>query len=64
LYTFTFAYSMLSVNDELLTYVYTNVCSFHWILFNIEVDRGRVQIMDPLDRDMEQYRDMLDMIQK
>ena len=55
---------MLSVNDELLTYVYTNVCSYHWILFIIEVDRGLVQIMDPLDRDMEQYRDMQDMLQK
>jgi hypothetical protein len=31
---------------------------FHWILLNIEVDRGRVQVMDSLNRDMEQFRDM------
>jgi hypothetical protein len=29
------------------------MCRFHWILLNIEVDRGRVQVMDPLKRDME-----------
>ena len=53
---------MLSVIDELLTYI--NMCSFHWILLNIEVDRGNVEVMDPLKRDMEQFRDMQDMLQK
>jgi hypothetical protein len=60
LYTFTFAYSILSVIDELLR----NVCKFRWILLNIKVDRGRVQVMNPLKRDMEQFRGMQDMLHK
>jgi hypothetical protein len=29
----------------------------------IEIDNGRVQVLDPLKRDMEQFRDMQDMLQ-
>jgi hypothetical protein len=29
---------------------------------NIEVDNGRIQVFDPLNRDMEQFRDMQDML--
>jgi hypothetical protein len=29
---------------------------------NIEVDNGRVQVFDPLKRDMEQFHDMQDML--
>ena len=27
-----------------------NVCSFHWILLDIQVYKGRVEVMDPLRR--------------
>jgi hypothetical protein len=40
------------------------MCRFHWILRNIEVDNGRVQVFDPLNRDMELFRDMQDMLQR
>jgi hypothetical protein len=29
------------------------MCRFHWILMNIEIDNGRVKVLDPLRRDME-----------
>jgi hypothetical protein len=45
-----------------VTDIYINVYRFHWILLNIAVDRGRVQVIDPLKRDMEQFRDMQDML--
>jgi hypothetical protein len=54
LYTFTFAYSMLSVIDKLLTYI--NLCIYHWIMLNIEPDFGSVKIMDSLQKDGEQYQ--------
>jgi hypothetical protein len=31
---------------------------------NIEIDNGRVQVLDPLRRDMEQFQDMQDMLQE
>jgi hypothetical protein len=31
---------------------------------NVEVDSGRVQVFDPLNRDMVQFCDMQDMLQK
>jgi hypothetical protein len=34
------------------------------ILMNIEIDNGRVQVLDPLKIDMEQFRDMQDMLQE
>jgi hypothetical protein len=40
------------------------MCRFHWILMNIEVDNGRVEVLDPLRRDMEQFHDMQDMLQE
>jgi hypothetical protein len=39
------------------------MCRFHWILFNIEVDNGRVEVLDPLRRDMEEF-DMQNMPQE
>jgi hypothetical protein len=30
----------------------------------IEIDNGRVQVMDPLRRDMEQFHNMRDMLQE
>jgi hypothetical protein len=40
------------------------MCRFQWILFNIEVDNGRVEVLDPLRRDMEEFRDMQNMLQE
>jgi hypothetical protein len=40
------------------------MCRFHWIPMNIEVDNGRVEVLDPLKREMEQFRDMQDMLQE
>jgi hypothetical protein len=40
------------------------MCRFHWILMNIEIDNGRVQVLDPLKSDMEQFPDMQDMLQE
>ena len=64
LYTFYFAYSMLSVIDELCMPAYINVRSFHWILLIIKVDVGQVQIMDSLDKSPEDYGDLVIMLQR
>ena len=47
-----------------VTDVYINVCSFHWILMDIQLDKGRVEVMDPLKRPLEMFRDMQDMLQR
>ena len=53
---------MLSVTDELLTYI--NVCSFHWILLIIEVEEGRVLIYDSLSKEEKKYQILLDALQR
>ena len=63
LYTFYFAYSMLSVIDELCIPAYINVRRFHWILLIIRVDDGIVLVMDSLNMDQEQWSDMKAMLQ-
>jgi hypothetical protein len=40
------------------------MCRFHWIMMNIEVDNGRVQVFDLLKRDMELSHEMQDMLQR
>ena len=57
LYTFYFAYSMLSVID-------VNVRSFHWILLNIQVDRGIVDVIDSLNKDPKNYSDIKELLQR
>jgi len=52
---FYFANSMLSVIDELCMTVYINVCSFHWILLNIHVDTGVVDLMDSMNKEQNEY---------
>ena len=62
---FYFAKSMLSVIDELcIMTVYINVCSFHWILFNIHVDTGAVDLMDSMDKEQEEYMSMISVLNK
>ena len=40
------------------------MCSFYWILLDIQVDKGTVEIMDPLKRDPEEFRSMQDILQR
>ena len=58
LYTFTFAYSMLSVIDELC------VRRFHFILLIIQVDQGIVLVMDSKRRNHEMWVDLIEMLQR
>ena len=53
---------MLSVTDELLTYI--NVRSFHYILLIIEVDDARVEILDSLAYPEEKYQSLLDALDR
>jgi hypothetical protein len=64
LYTFTFPYSMLSVIDELLTYIIKLARSYHWILPNIECDYGRVEIFDSLKKELNEYQSIIHMIER
>jgi hypothetical protein len=59
LYTFCFAYSMLSVIDELCC-----VRRFHFILLVIRVDSGSVLVMDSLRKDPKMWADLRDMLQR
>ena len=63
-YTFYFAYSMFSVIDELCMHVYINVRKFHWILLIIRVDEGVVEVMDSLRKDMDEYLNLQEMLQR
>ena len=58
LYTFCFAYSMLSVIDELC------VRMFHFILLVIQVDEGVVLVMDSKRKDPEMWADLSKMLQR
>jgi hypothetical protein len=40
------------------------VCRFHWILLDIQPDKGRVEVFDSLKKDMEEFRSMQDMLQR
>ena len=53
---------MLSVTDELLTYI--NMRRFHYILLIIEVDSERVEIHDSLAKPQEMYQSILDAFQR
>jgi hypothetical protein len=53
LQTFYFLnYSIFStVINELCMHAYVNECSFHGILLSIQIDDGKLDIMNPLDKD-------------
>jgi Ulp1 family protease len=53
---------MLSVTDELLTYI--NVRSYHYILLIIEVDSGIVEIYDSLAKPEEKYKSIIDALKR
>ena len=56
--TFYFAYSRLGVIDELC------VRRFHFILLVIQLDAGKVLLMDSLCKDMEMWADLRKMLQR
>ena len=64
LYTLFFAYSMLSLIDELCMSAYVNDRRFHWILLSIKVDKSEVEVMDSLNRNQEEWSDMKAMLQR
>jgi len=55
---------MLSVIDELCMPAYINVRRFHWILLIIKVDVGQVDVMDSLSKDLKEYADLIEMLQR
>ena len=61
---FYFPNSMLSVIDELCMTVYINVCSLHWILLNIHVDTGVVDLMDSMNKEQEEYKSVISVLNK
>ena len=56
--TFCFAYSRLSVIDELC------VRRFHFILLVIQVDEGVVLVMDSKRKDPKMWADLSEMLQR
>ena len=52
---------MLSVIHDV--YMYINLCSFHWILLDIQVDKGIVEVRDPLSRGLDGFRDLQKILQ-
>ena len=58
LYTFYFAYSMLTVIDDLC------VRRFHFILLDIQLEEGKVTVLDSRRKEARDYADMIEMLQK
>ena len=52
-------YAMLCEIDE---FYLQNVCRFHWILLDIQVDKSKVEVLDTLNRDIEQFSSMQNML--
>jgi hypothetical protein len=55
---------MLSVIDELLTYIIKLVHSYHWILLKMEPDYERVETFDLLNKELNEYQSMIHMIER
>ena len=47
-----------------VTDVYINMCSYHWILLDIQADKGIVEVRDPLQRGLDGFRDLQDLLQR
>ena len=43
--------------------IYINMCSFHWILLDIQVDKGIVEVRDPMSRGLDGFRDLQKLLQ-
>ena len=44
--------------------VHINVCSFHYIIFNIHVDTGAVDLYDSMIREQEEYTPVISALKK
>lgn len=53
---------MLTVTNELLPYI--NIRSFYYIMVIIEVDAGRVEIKDSLNKKRKEYQMIIDVLQR
>ena len=52
-------YLMLREIDE---FYLQNMYRFHWILLDIQVDKSKVEVLDPLNIDIEQFSSMQHML--
>jgi hypothetical protein len=55
---------MLGVIDELLTYIINFVRRYHWILLKIQPDYERIEIFDALEKNLNEYQSIIDMIER
>ena len=39
------------------------MCRFHWILLNIQIDKGVVEVMDSLKKNFKEFEEIQDMLQ-
>ena len=39
------------------------MCRFHWILLNIQIDKGVVEVMDSLKKNFKEFQEIQDMLQ-
>jgi hypothetical protein len=51
---------MLSVIPDVYMH---NMCSFHWILLDIQPDKGIVEVRDPLSRGLDGFQDLQKLLQ-
>jgi hypothetical protein len=54
---------MFSVIDECM-HACINVRSLHWILLSIQVDAGKVDVIDPLEKDPTEYEIIVYMLRR
>ena len=47
-----------------MSHGHINVRRFHWILLIIRVDEGVVEVMDSLRKDMDEYLNLQEMLQR
>jgi hypothetical protein len=55
---------VISVIDKLLTYIIKLARSYHWILLKIEPDYGRVKIFESLNKQLNEYQSIIDMMDR
>ena len=49
---------------SLLTYIIKLARSYHWILLKIEPDYGKVEIFDSLNKQLNEYQSIIDMMDR
>jgi Ulp1 family protease len=45
-------------------HVYINVCSFHWILLNIHMQRGVIDVYDSMENKVVKYEKLTKAVEK